>query len=93
MLNQLLPLWFCDVYSTNKYASPLFIGSYLDRAKPAAHGIDLIENGRTVDKAGVISLAVLTQLYWVLSNLHSLIGPEWLDPVDDLLASQRMHLE
>jgi predicted nucleic-acid-binding protein len=64
-----------------------------DDAKQAAQATQLIENTLTVAKPGFISLVVLTELYWVLTNLYSVTGPEWLDTVDDLLASQRMHLE
>jgi predicted nucleic-acid-binding protein len=53
----------------------------------------LIENTLTVASPGFISLVVLTELYWVLGNVYSVTGPEWLDTVDDLLASQRMQLE
>jgi predicted nucleic-acid-binding protein len=53
----------------------------------------LIENTLTVAKPGIISLVVLTELYWVLGKLYSVTRPECLDTVDDLLASQRMHLE
>jgi predicted nucleic-acid-binding protein len=64
-----------------------------DDAKQAAQATALIENTLTVAKPGFISLVVLTELYWVLGNVYSVTGPEWLDTVDDLLASQRMHLE
>ena len=64
-----------------------------DDAKQAEQATQLIENTLTVGKPGFISLVVLTELYWVLGNLYSVTGPEWLDTVDDLLASQRMQLE
>jgi predicted nucleic-acid-binding protein len=64
-----------------------------DDAKQAAQATALIENTLTVAKPGFISLVVLTELYWVLGNVYSVTGPEWLDTVDDLLASQRMQLE
>jgi predicted nucleic-acid-binding protein len=64
-----------------------------DDAKQAAQATALIENTLTVAKPGFISLLVLTELYWVLGNVYSVTGPEWLDTVDDLLASQRMQLE
>ena len=64
-----------------------------DDAKQAAQATALIENTLTVAKPGFISLVVLTELYWVLGNVYSVTGPEWLDTVDDLLASQRMRLE
>jgi predicted nucleic-acid-binding protein len=64
-----------------------------DDAKQAAQATALIENTLTVAHPGFISLVVLTELYWVLSNVYSVTTAEWLDTVDDLLASQRMHLE
>ena len=64
-----------------------------DDAKQAAQATQLIENTLTVAKPGFISLVVLTELYWVLGNVYSVTGPEWLDTLDDLLASQRMQLE
>jgi predicted nucleic-acid-binding protein len=64
-----------------------------DDAKQAEQATQLIENTLTVANPGFISLVVLTELYWVLGNVHSVTGPEWLDTVDDLLASQRMQLE
>jgi predicted nucleic-acid-binding protein len=64
-----------------------------DDAKQAAQATQLIENTLTVASPGFISLVVLTELYWVLGNVYSVTGPEWLDTLDDLLASQRMQLE
>jgi predicted nucleic-acid-binding protein len=55
-----------------------------DDAKQAEQATQLIENTLTVANPGFISLVVLTELYWVLGNVYSVTGPEWLDTVDDL---------
>jgi predicted nucleic-acid-binding protein len=52
-----------------------------------------IESALTVAHPDFVSLVVFTELYWVLSNVYRVAGPEWLVTVDDLLASQRMQLE
>jgi predicted nucleic-acid-binding protein len=64
-----------------------------DDAKQAAQATVLIDTRLTAAKSGFISLVVLTELYWVLSNAYAVKPAEWLLAVDDLLASQRLHVE
>lgn len=59
----------------------------------AAQATTLIDTRLTAAKPGFISLVVLTELYWVLSNVYAVKPAEWLDAVDDLLASQRLQVE
>jgi predicted nucleic-acid-binding protein len=64
-----------------------------DDVKQAAQATHLMEKTLTVTEPGFISLIVLTELYWVLNKLYSVSSPEWLDTVDELLASQSLQIE
>ncbi len=64
-----------------------------DELKQAAQATQLIENKLTVVDPGFVSLVVLQELYWVLTSLYSVTGSEWLITVEDLLASQTVHIE
>lgn len=64
-----------------------------DEPKHAAQATQFIENTLTQAKPGFISLVVLAELFWVLTQVYGVTLPEWLDTIDDLLTSQQLHLE
>jgi predicted nucleic-acid-binding protein len=64
-----------------------------DEAKQAAQATQLIENTLTISNPGFISLVVLVELHWVMCSLYSVTMPEWLETIDDLLASQNINIE
>jgi predicted nucleic-acid-binding protein len=64
-----------------------------DDAKQAAKATQLIEHKLTPTNPGFISLIVLLELYWVLTSLYSVTTTEWLQALDDLLASQSIQIE
>ncbi len=64
-----------------------------DDPKQAVVATQLIENSLTASKPGFVSLIVLTELYWVLTTLYKVTDIEWLDTVNDLLASPSMNIE
>jgi predicted nucleic-acid-binding protein len=64
-----------------------------DDAKQAAQATQLIEHKLTPTNPGFISLIVLLELYWVLTSLYSVTTTEWLQALDDLLASQSIQME
>jgi hypothetical protein len=59
----------------------------------AALATRLIEHTLTASKPGFVSLVVLVELHWVMCSLYSVTRVEWLDALDDLLASQNINLE